>query len=558
MAPTRNPRKRSRRTNPDDIPRPSNAWILYRTDRLKVLVANNGGVPIRQSVASTMIGEMWQDELPEVRAAYEKRAELAKAEHRRLHPDYKYKPKTKAEKLLLREEKKRLLAAEKAAQKAGKPSSSRRSRSGSSGQSSAVRLEDIDPSRRGWSASPPVYSAMSSPVASTSSATPPMSHGMQPVSPPLDSGALPSGHSSWPVGGMPDAPQVPWAPHSYQDHNQLQIPTGAFRMPSLLRSSSWDYSLPPRMDDGSPFGAPATPGEADFGLLAPEQPPVAGSSQVPSFTPNEDDGLAGVLDMAEFQEYLEASGGGLYATHPLSMEDILRFQNVCPDQAQEVMNTGEYYRAQGSAVAFEYPHMTPHVERQQPYVLDPQPDPIPAQDIEEWLAANPGSSHAEQPFVPSVSEPGPDPLFDVLQQDFQYGPAHSTPPLSMPSSESLAGPSAGPSTPTYGSASQFFFENSGMSAPSGYAQEFNQSFSNYVDPSAFQHSDSQQLSFQQSAVFAPSVFEQPAPAPEPAPRSRRFVPPGGAGQAGRRRVGQKFRGPPLFPGFTEDSGSGSA
>ncbi|KAI0829887.1 high mobility group box domain-containing protein, partial [Trametes gibbosa] len=72
-------------------PRPANAWILYRTDRLREMV-EEGEKDVKQSNASKLIGKMWHHEKPEVRAMYEKRAELGRLEHARKHPGYKYRP----------------------------------------------------------------------------------------------------------------------------------------------------------------------------------------------------------------------------------------------------------------------------------------------------------------------------------------------------------------------------------------------------------------------------------------------------------------------------------
>lgn len=53
---------------------------------------------------------MWHNASAEVRARYFRKAEAAKAEHERLHPDYKYKPRKSAEKKRRMTNKKRAAA----------------------------------------------------------------------------------------------------------------------------------------------------------------------------------------------------------------------------------------------------------------------------------------------------------------------------------------------------------------------------------------------------------------------------------------------------------------
>ncbi|KZV61439.1 high mobility group box, partial [Peniophora sp. CONT] len=83
-------------------PRPPNAWIIYRTDKLKELKElakpQPGQPKEKQADLSTKISLMWRNETEEVKKEYERRAERAKAEHARLYPDYKFEPKKKADK----------------------------------------------------------------------------------------------------------------------------------------------------------------------------------------------------------------------------------------------------------------------------------------------------------------------------------------------------------------------------------------------------------------------------------------------------------------------------
>jgi hypothetical protein len=87
-------------------PRPPNAWILYRSDKLRNLPPTAPGVPRRaQADVSKLISEMWKNELDDVRAEYERRADARKAEHQAMYPGYRFHPMKKEEKERLREEK---------------------------------------------------------------------------------------------------------------------------------------------------------------------------------------------------------------------------------------------------------------------------------------------------------------------------------------------------------------------------------------------------------------------------------------------------------------------
>ena len=131
---------RSNRNSSDPyIPRPPNAWILYRRERLsrwRLEQIQPILTPLKQSDISRMMSALWRNEPPHVREHYEKCAEIAKAEHRILYPDYKYAPKSKEEKARIaaekREAKKREREEAKAARGAG-----RRNASGSASSSSS-------------------------------------------------------------------------------------------------------------------------------------------------------------------------------------------------------------------------------------------------------------------------------------------------------------------------------------------------------------------------------------------------------------------------------------
>lgn len=79
------------------IPRPLNAFFLYRRDQNNQLRATSAE-SFRQNLVSKAVGERWKEESPQVRLKYEKLARAAQEEHKRLYPDYKYKPGLKKDK----------------------------------------------------------------------------------------------------------------------------------------------------------------------------------------------------------------------------------------------------------------------------------------------------------------------------------------------------------------------------------------------------------------------------------------------------------------------------
>ncbi|KAG9093304.1 hypothetical protein FS749_014641 [Ceratobasidium sp. UAMH 11750] len=97
------PPTRPDRTRPTQPPRPPNAWILYRSDKLRELAAVQPPGPRKpQAEISKIISQMWSAEGPETKGHYEARAEEKKAEHAALYPDYKFAPMKKEDKALMR------------------------------------------------------------------------------------------------------------------------------------------------------------------------------------------------------------------------------------------------------------------------------------------------------------------------------------------------------------------------------------------------------------------------------------------------------------------------
>ncbi|KAH8926201.1 hypothetical protein BT69DRAFT_1201680, partial [Atractiella rhizophila] len=61
--------------------RPRNAWIIYRSEKLKELKPQ-----APQAELSKALGEMWRNEPPEVKKEYERKAEVEKAQHNKAFP----------------------------------------------------------------------------------------------------------------------------------------------------------------------------------------------------------------------------------------------------------------------------------------------------------------------------------------------------------------------------------------------------------------------------------------------------------------------------------------
>lgn len=86
----RSSRRRTR--NKQNPPRPLNSFILYRKDNhLKVL--EKSGEKISNNEVSKILSQRWRDEPDHVKAKYKELAERAKEEHRKLYPDYRYRPR---------------------------------------------------------------------------------------------------------------------------------------------------------------------------------------------------------------------------------------------------------------------------------------------------------------------------------------------------------------------------------------------------------------------------------------------------------------------------------
>lgn len=75
----------------EKIPRPPNAFILYRRDKHVQLKAKYPDM--HNNEISVMVGTMWKSEATDVRLKYQKMSKNLKAEIMAAHPDYQYKPR---------------------------------------------------------------------------------------------------------------------------------------------------------------------------------------------------------------------------------------------------------------------------------------------------------------------------------------------------------------------------------------------------------------------------------------------------------------------------------
>ncbi|KAK9765408.1 hypothetical protein K7432_006289 [Basidiobolus ranarum] len=89
-------------TKTQKIPRPANAFIIYRKEKQPIVAAKNPGICNTQ--ISKIIGQMWRDEGLETREKYQRKAEEAKATHLSIYPKYKYTPRRKKQRKLSKNE----------------------------------------------------------------------------------------------------------------------------------------------------------------------------------------------------------------------------------------------------------------------------------------------------------------------------------------------------------------------------------------------------------------------------------------------------------------------
>jgi len=78
------------------IPRPANAFILYRQYHHPLVKAQFPGI-VNNDI-SKRVATLWKEENEEVKALWKAKADEAKQHHLKLHPDYSYQPRKPSEK----------------------------------------------------------------------------------------------------------------------------------------------------------------------------------------------------------------------------------------------------------------------------------------------------------------------------------------------------------------------------------------------------------------------------------------------------------------------------
>ncbi|KAH7021182.1 uncharacterized protein B0I36DRAFT_393436 [Microdochium trichocladiopsis] len=78
-------------TRAPKVPRPRNAFILYRQHHQANVAANNPG--LANPEISKLIGEQWRDQPDEVKESWKRLAEEEKIRHQQQYPDYRYQPR---------------------------------------------------------------------------------------------------------------------------------------------------------------------------------------------------------------------------------------------------------------------------------------------------------------------------------------------------------------------------------------------------------------------------------------------------------------------------------
>ena len=86
-------------TKKEKIPRPPNAWILYRKARLDDVPRAEDGSRMPMAEASKILSYWWKNETQEARTLWELEAERLKLEHKLKYPEYRFQPKSKTQKL---------------------------------------------------------------------------------------------------------------------------------------------------------------------------------------------------------------------------------------------------------------------------------------------------------------------------------------------------------------------------------------------------------------------------------------------------------------------------
>lgn len=83
----------AKKENNATAPRPLNCFLLYRIEKQKQIVARCPGANHRD--ISKIIAKWWKEATDEEKQPFREQARIAKQEHRKMYPDYKYTPKKK-------------------------------------------------------------------------------------------------------------------------------------------------------------------------------------------------------------------------------------------------------------------------------------------------------------------------------------------------------------------------------------------------------------------------------------------------------------------------------
>jgi hypothetical protein len=95
LSPARKTRKNKNKSD-DKVPRPQNAWVLFRKDYEANQRANFPDKALKMKNVSTDAGEVWRNHPIKVKRYFETLSRLAHAQHKILYPNYKYNPKKKS------------------------------------------------------------------------------------------------------------------------------------------------------------------------------------------------------------------------------------------------------------------------------------------------------------------------------------------------------------------------------------------------------------------------------------------------------------------------------
>src|SRR6266542_1394420 len=94
LSPARKFRKNKTKSD-DKIPRPQNAWVLFRKDYEANQRVSFPDKALKMKNVSTDAGEVWRKQSTKVKRYFEMLARLAHEQHKKLYPNYKYTPKKK-------------------------------------------------------------------------------------------------------------------------------------------------------------------------------------------------------------------------------------------------------------------------------------------------------------------------------------------------------------------------------------------------------------------------------------------------------------------------------